>query len=313
MRRSVTNRRISGGRVPRPRLAALLMLTVLMAACGDHPATTRREASPAVDVADLHVQVLDAFACPSPVTPTGVGDPPDRLVLASPRLDYDAAEVQAMTAFLAQSTYGIVTGPRPPDTLAWIPVARLSEPCGVGLEITNTGQSPVQVTAAGVVMAAGARAGPPEYRLIDACSIAPNPDECPPARGGTPTNCDIYEVNLALGGDAGDAISAPPMPQTADPSCGEMTLPPAGVKDLYMILTSAKPLVYTVAPRLDLATAEGTRTLIIPRLTATLAFAADSQFSCYELHGTSFGFERQGPSVFQDVYTASGAPASWCL
>jgi uncharacterized lipoprotein YajG len=228
-----------------------------------------------IDQSGLHVDASDGAQCPLRPVTTG-----NNLVLATDRLTYDANELQQISEYVNSVDHP--TTPVP-DTLRWVLGGYTSDiyACGISLGLTNTSQNSIQISNAGVQLAGDTQQNNYHYRLIDICTITPY---C--RSGGGPSNCSQYFATIKLGtGPINTVFSAIPVGIS---SCGELTLHPGDEKTLYVYIYSAQNLIYSVVPQLVLTTDTGPNTLNLTKLTSTLAFANDSQFTCYALHGDTF-------------------------
>src|SRR5581483_7086854 len=132
------------------------------------------------------------------------------------------------------------------------------------------------------------------------------------AGGGS---CSVYYAPIQLRlGKQNDIFSAVP---TGDTGCSGPTLGPGTQIYLDMEFSPAENipqnLIYSVVPVFTVDTTQGNQTVAVPQLGKALAFASGSQFSCYELQGTTFTLE-QAP-VFK-LYASPNPPAGqehWCL
>lgn len=273
-----------------------------------------------VDVGDLRVQSAFGFQCPG----TGSASVSeslifDQLVLASSRTTYSQDEIAQMQAYVSSGVGPIsvlTRGIKPPPTLRWVlggsvdPIPGAfdpgldktspfeygdNSPCGASLHLTNRGYTPIQIPKVGVQLEARPQQNSYQYHLIDLCSVVPPSHElngyCGPQIGGVEV-CHEYYAVIQLGlGEKGSVFSSVPVVPSG-PECGTLTIAPASdvILDFQFNLTSSTPenLIYSILPILTVHTAQGEQTLSLSQLVSTLAFASTSQFSCYQLQGTTF-------------------------
>lgn len=270
------------------------------------------------DAGDLRIQSDFGFQCP--YSPYSV--PMDQLVLISGHTTYSEDEIAQMGAYIGDNFAAwrfLSEGTNPPPTLRWVlggsmdsipgtyPIKNGYYSCGTELNLTNTGDTPIQVLQAGVQLEERPQPNTYQYRLIDACTVIPKSqvdlNGCTPSQGGNP-GCGVYTASIQLGlGEQNDIFSA--IPSAGD--CGPLTIAPAAqtylIFDFSFALNTPKNLIYSIKPILTLSTAQGEQTFALSRLVSTLAFANVNQFSCYGLQGTTFVLE-QSPVYSQNL---------WCM
>lgn len=275
------------------------------------PKATTTSAIPGLDLnavnvhaqsGDLLVQSDHGFQCPyASLTPQDLET--GHLVLASDRTTYSQADIAQMSSYLASyvANGGVylknVLPPTPP-TLRWVlggeasPIPGLppSGNCATQLMLTNTGNAPIQVPQVGVKLTASPQQNTYQYRRIDVCSPDFKVQYCPITGEGGGSGCSIYDASIQLGTGAPDTVfSAIP---TSAGGCSTLTIPPTSQIELNITFTLAtnvpNNLIYSIIPVFTLDTTQGEQTLAFSQLASTLAFAAASQFSCYQLHGTTF-------------------------
>jgi hypothetical protein len=176
--------------------------------------------------------------------------------------------------------------------------------------LTNTGNTPIQLSRIGVKLKARPQQNTYQYRLIDACSL--KVPYCPPTGEGGGGDCSVYFANIQLGqGEQNDVFSAAP---TGFSGCSIPTITPGVQITLLMTFSLAtnitQGLIYSVSPIFIVDTGQGEQTFALPQLGSTLAFASANQFSCYGLQGPTF-VQVKSP-VFAEG-SGSGKTQSWCV
>jgi hypothetical protein len=270
--------------------------------------TSPRNASNITEnIGNLRIQSNDGFQCPY-FFYAGGGFIVDQLVLASGRTTYSQSEIKQIIAYMPTLRSIILRSPmpgvKPPPTLRWVSVGSIdhipgtfgiiqSSPCGTALNLINTGNTPIQVPKVSVQLEARPHPNSYQYRLIDACSIVPKSQGdstgyCGPAIGGG-GDCNTYFASIQLGpGEKNDVFSGAPNVI----GCNTLTIAPASQVQLVfrfsLTTNTPKNLIYSILPRLTVDTAQGEQTFSLPQLASTLTFASANQFSCYQLHGTTF-------------------------
>src|SRR5260370_17512130 len=83
--------------------------------------------------------------------------------------------------------------------------------CMFSIEITNTGQSPIQIPQAGLRLTGSPAPNPNVYRLVEFCSVLHSTSFCGPNAGGPPPGCSVDGVEVALENQpsGADIMSAP--------------------------------------------------------------------------------------------------------
>jgi hypothetical protein len=251
-----------------------------------------------VRAGNLLIQSAAGFQCPA----AGTEQWPDQLVLASDRIIYGKDEILQMLDYFG----GNAAEPSElPPTLRWVlggsmdPIPETAPvdpetPCGATLNLTNTGNTPIQIPKVSVQLEARPQPNPYQYRLIDYCSFLPQGTPCYYPFGGGPV-CSSYTASIQLGpGEQNDVFSAAPT-VIGDSDCGILTLAPSAQDQLTIDFSltpdTPKSLVYSILPIFTIDTAQGEQKLSLSHLISTLAFANVSQFSCYALQGTTFVLE----------------------
>lgn len=242
-----------------------------------------------VDADGLHIQATDGIEC-SPGYKLG-HSPPNHLVLATSRTTYNSGEIQQITSYLdalsqtdeTMPSIDSITTPLP-ASLTWASGAS----CSTTLEITNTGNSTIQIPQIDARLTAASQQNNYQYRLIDACSML-SADKCRCGGcGGAGGSCSVYAATIQLGvGQQDSVFSSTP---TSMDTCGQMTLAPSSTLELYLSFSSSPPsnLMYSLTTELTLKTASGQQVLALPQLGSSVAFADNSQFSCYGLQNQTF-------------------------
>jgi hypothetical protein len=254
----------------------------------------------------LRIQSNDGFQCPY-FFYGGEGLITDQLVLASARTTYSEDEIKQISAYVTPRSilhHSPASRAKVPSTLRWVSAGSIDlipgtfdliqqASCGAALNLINTGNTPIQVPKVSVQMEARPLPNSYQYRLIDACSVIPKSQEldgtCGPQIGGGGGCAGIYFASIQLGlGEKNDVFSGVPN----EPGCNTLTIAPAGQVQLVfqfsLTTNTPKNLIYSILPILTVNMAQGEQTLSLPQLESTLAFASASQFSCYQLHGTTF-------------------------
>lgn len=230
-----------------------------------------------IDMDGLSIYSANGFQCPLGITHVF---PSDNLVLATDRLTYDIGAIQEMQTYIAKAVFdkqSYLT--QPPATLQWVP----GNSCSIDLQITNTGDTVVQIVKAGVKLQHDSRPNNYQYHLVDACSFT--------------TDCQVFPAILSpcssfiqlQSGSAGTLFEntfANPYSFNGQGQCPELTLKPKGVAEVQIDFSASSAAgIFSVVPQLTLVTATGRSALPLPQLAGTVAFANHSQFSCYSLRG----------------------------
>lgn len=231
----------------------------------------------------------------------------NRLVLATDRTTYSQDEIAHMNAYVTSMMSGTATPAQPPSTLRWVlggsmdPIPATPEienptpPCRIMLNLTNNGNTPIQIPTVSIQLEASPQPNVYNYRLIDVCSVLlpPSPHGCFfPSGGGS--DCSSYTASFQLERGESDAeFSAVPSAQNGPgEDCGVLTVAPtAPIKleiDFSLAPTLPKNLIYSIVPVFTLDTAQEEQSLTLSQMRSTLAFASASEFSCYTLQGRAF-------------------------
>jgi len=211
------------------------------------------------------------------------------VVLASNRLEYDSGEIQQMNTYLGQ-----ISPPAPPATLIETSGAFVGEPtasaqagCSVNLQVTNIGNSAIQITGVDVRLQSDAQLNQYQYRLIDLCSV--NRNVCsirPPHHLGVTFpyyfNLSMAKANTVFSGQL---------------QGNQPLLDPGQVAFIRLYFSSSENLIYSVAPEITVSLVNQQTTYTLSQLTSTLAFANPGQFSCYQLQSNGNTFAQIGLSV----------------
>lgn len=307
------------------RLLLVCLLLVLISACGnDTPSQSGSSSTPgnqnetipsgnagvAFDVPGLlHIQSPDGISCtPESLTVSNQRIMPAALVLATQNLTYESAEIQKMATYVnaalnaapstvpLPSTLRFVPGAPPTDLSLWNAFGNV---CNGRLQITNIGNSTIQLSHIEMEYMGASRPNTFSYRLMDICSLPITlPDQfskCPPRRGGGGQG---YAYQFQLGQGSTSTVIQGQLTNNGGETGVGPTLDPGQVAFVSLsFVSSGTPgnLVYTVRPKLTLDMVGEQRITELPRLDSTLAFADASQFSCYTLRGDTFELVGPGP------------------
>lgn len=250
------------------------------------------------------------------------------LVLSSPTLSYSAAQLQHMRTYVGATFGNIVTSgdsggqwPSPPENpdavpseLRWVQGVPGTS-CVGDMEITNIGDTPLQILGAGVDLAEDPVSNNYAYHLIEKCSLLGG---CTfSAFGGGPA-C-VFNVDIQLGlGTSGSTYQGQLTSNGAEdsgPCLAPITVEPQHVVDIILRFTltpqAATGMVFRVRPYLSIDSQGATAKVALPTLTSTVAFARKSQYGCYDLQGNNFtldtGFD---PS---QAFVPSGDRTALCV
>jgi hypothetical protein len=261
----------------------------------------------------MHVQLhgvwlYDGYVAPQPEIalqiPGGI-DCGSVLVLSSNNLTYISAQLQNIRGYIGGFSPDVNPSvyPLAPDDLSDVPselqwVQGLPNgSCAGETEVTNIGDTPLQIDKAGVSLTDVPAVNNYSYRLIDKCSIL---DNCMPSGGQGGPAC-IYYADIQLGaGRPSTTYRAPLSSNQAvltsdgfDFTCPMPMLIELGhVADVMLrFILSAEVTTgaaYQVTPFVSLSTLNGGTVVSLPTLNSTLVFAAPHHYSCYSLHGDMF-------------------------
>lgn len=315
----------------------IIALLVLLVGCGkgttSNPTPVTGGKTPlnysgilAIDADGLHIQSLTGIECPPSSSLWLIS--PNRLVLATSRVTYDVGELQQIVKYLDafyhtdETTYSINKISMPlPASLRWVvggynvgwnvDLSKMAyhvdgeeTGCAADMEITNIGNTTIQIPQAGVRLTQPPQQNNYQYRLIDTCTIISLAEcECHGC-GSSPAHCQVYGAGIQLGmGQKGSVFADTPTAypimndQGTEIPCGELTLRPGQTTELLMGFYSLPPpshLIYSIVPELTLVTANGRQVLALPQLGNSIAFINQSQLSCYGLQGHTFVLEKSG-------------------
>ena len=306
------------------KILAICAIFTLLAACGTSANGSNKQTTippiksiqapeinpgtTSINASELHIQ-SDGIEC-SPGN-LSVHAPPNHIVLADNRTSYTSTEIQQIRDYLSaraqtdETTTGIAGLKTPlPSTLQWV-IGTLSttDLCNLNLEITNTGNTTIQIPRVGARLVAAPQQNTYQYHLINACSLL-SPEQCTcNGCGGGPGSCFTYSALIQLGmGQKGSLFSSTPM---VDPTCisSQLTLTPSTTIEFNLSFGSPPPnhLAYSLVTELTLQTASGQHVLALPQLGSSVVFADKSQFSCFDLKNQSFVVETK--PLFSDYAT----------
>ena len=218
----------------------------------------------------------------------------------------------------------------PPPTLRWaLGAGGKSSSCSIVFDITNSGNTTVQIPYGGVRLKKAPQRNDFQYRLVNVCTLLPPPrggyspsygSMCRGSMGSSPgTHCGAYSMGIDLNDAKEGFVFSKPIGsayrevvngETKFLACPTLTLSSgqSTVLSVYFSSLSSSPLdnlIYSLVPELMLSTSSGSHILTLPQLEVTVAFAKESQISCYGLQGNLFVLEEGGP------FGKSGS--SWCL
>jgi hypothetical protein len=196
--------------------------------------------------------------------------------------------------------------------------------CSIDLQITNVGNAPVQIPAAGVLVSGTPERNTQQYNLVDRCSLtSPRPQPCHPQLGGGPVECQLYDTQVQLDNTQSNAlVTDSPASRAEDAPCPTLTINPNATIELLIDAASHDSLVYSVTPVLSVDTQAGRYLVSLPDLAGSMAFADPAQFACYKLQQSTLLKALDGASVFPTLDPKSGNANSfeswqkadvWCL
>jgi hypothetical protein len=157
--------------------------------------------------------------------------------------------------------------------------------CHAELEITDTGQAPVQVQLLDMRLTATPQVNIQIYRFVDFCTFITIPNTtapCPPQRaGGVRFN---YTFNLSEG--VSGQVFSPEGGQDSTQPGTSFTVDPTGPTFLSIDFSSTPDnITYSLVPELVINTSQGQQTITLSQLAATISFVDPSQITCYGLQG----------------------------
>jgi hypothetical protein len=211
------------------------------------------------------------------------------------RLTYSKNEIQQIRNFLHEIIYGsesITTADTltPPPTLRWISGSAV---CTLYLEISNTGNTTVQISSLGVQLASAPQPNSSQQlHTLDACSVANQQDAegfgCGvgySAGGG----CGVYPVNIVLKAAPASSIFAA-APSVEGGGCPIPILHPNDTIEFGIQLSSpgtkphsVAPYLYAVVPVLTITASNGSHTFTLSSMAGIAAFDDEQQITCYGL------------------------------
>jgi outer membrane protein assembly factor BamB len=256
-------------------------------------APTINRAPVSADIPGLHIQSMEGLQCP--LSHSFLPLPANDLVFTTARLTYSKNEIQQIRNYLHEIIYGSesITSAytlTPPPTLHWISG---SANCTLNLEISNTGNTAVQINSLGVQLASAPQANnTQQLHTLDVCSVANQQDawsfgcgEGPSGGGG----CGAYSVNIVLKtAPASTIFAAAPIGEVG--GCPLPILHPNDTIEIGIQFSSpgmkphtVAPYLYTVVPVLTIADSNGSHTFTLSSMAGIAAFVDEQQITCYGL------------------------------
>ncbi len=244
----------------------------------------------------LYVQSETGFTCD--FSPNGSLSVPGTLVLPMAQPTYDQGTIQSMKNYLTAFSHvtsgqlGTVPHPAPsvnPDIFQLAPVNIAELGCNEILQVTNIGNTPVQISQISVQFTADTQVNNHRYNLIDACSLIPSIDCLSSSIGSYEP---VYEARFDLHPGKANTI----MPATclgySTANCPQqaLMLRPGEVAEVYLTYFSSTSgnLSFSLLPSFSLEWSGKPVTYPAPQLQEHFSFANISQFSCYALKGQKF-------------------------
>jgi len=271
-------------------------------------------------VSGLHIQSVDGLQCPLrkvPMVPGGqfgVVAPSNALVLTENRLSYSRDEIQQMKNYvndILKKMDSITTSylvPSPP-ILRWVLGANI---CSITLQVSNTGNTPVQISSLGVQLTSAPQPNTYKYHAIDVCYLTGA--LCGALGGGS--DCSAYSAIIDLNPHAAShAIftGKPTQSGTFGGSCSPPVLNPGETVYFHMDLrspgsqqNSIAPYIYSVVPVVAVIDSNGLRTLTLSSMAGTVAFVDRKQVPCYGLMNQQQDTTFVPIDVEKSVYGDSG-------
>jgi hypothetical protein len=249
------------------------------------------------DVPGLHLQSVEGFQCPirraNPAAPVQghhlVLGPSADLVLATQRLTYSAAEIQQMRDYIQgifNNAAAITTSylVPPPSILRWVAG---SSGCELTLQVSNTGNTTIQISSLGVQLTGIPQPNAYLYRAIDVCSLASVFCLAPSGAG----DCSVYSASVNLDPQAALGMAFAAQPMSGGSNCPEASLHPGDTLYFRLGLASpgsqpysTDPYLYAVMPIIKVSDGNGSiNTYVLASMAATLAFTDAGHVSCYGL------------------------------
>jgi hypothetical protein len=244
----------------------------------------------------LHVQSETGFTCD--FSTNGSLSVPGTLVLPMAQPTYDQGAIQSMknylTAFsqVTSGQLGTVPHPAPsvnPSIFQLVPVNIAKLGCNEILQVTNIGNTPVQISQISVQFTADTQVNNHHYNLIDACSLIPS-IYCL----GSPMGSyePVYEARFDLHpGKANTIMPATCLGySTAECLQQALMLHPGEAAEIYLTYFSntSDNLSFSLMPSFTLEWSGKQVAYPAPQLQEYFSFANISQFSCYTLKGQKF-------------------------
>jgi len=180
--------------------------------------------------------------------------------------------------------------PALPAALAWVPGASA---CFGRIKLTNSGTAPVQVSRAGVALAAVPAPNTFAYNVTDICSLAQSAG-CPPAPTKAVAPQCFYYVNLILHAtqpgaqSIGNVVANTPRDSYGGTCPTPLTIAPGKTVEILLKLTSAQgAMLDSVAPLVQMS--DSATPAQIPVEAWQLVFTSTTtQRTCYALTGDHF-------------------------
>lgn len=233
--------------------------------------------------------------------------PQGTLVLSTHRLNYDNSEIQQMSTYLTAYFNEQLPLPAPPRTLTYAKLA--GNRCKLQLELTNIGNSTIQLLHIQLKLLAAPRRNTNQYFEVDTCSIPVPPSVHCSGGGGdeTPWN---YEFHL-IGGGTGQRLTSLVTPETQNEAGLGPLLHPNGTAAMGISIYSlSKPFlnannligtdkpneyfnnsIYSLVPEIVLKIQGKVQTIELSKFASNLYFTKLCQFVPYGLKGNIFARE----------------------
>lgn len=249
------------------------------------------------DASGLHIQSTHNMQCSQ------------TLALASDHLTYSKDELQQMRDYVNQFILDDATSTIPPPTLRWVSG---SDYCTLSLEISNIGDTPIQIRSAGVLLLSTPSSNNDLHvHMVDSCTLVG--DLGCGGRGSGGGGCSLFEINIALNGNAVPTSSFTQPLGGGDSFCFQPTLHPNDTIDVTIHLTSpgktpnsTAAYTYAVQPVITTADAHGSHILSLTSMATQAVFLDSHQFSCYLLQNATFA-----PSKGQPCFNIEWEDTSW--
>jgi hypothetical protein len=232
--------------------------------------------------------------------------PHSNLVLNQAHFTYTPSELQQMQNYVSvyfqdSNLYYPYTRkpesllPPLPQTLRWVSGRDLSNDypfnrCFGILEITNTGNSTIQVQDINMLSLQASQRNTYHYLGVDLCSLLLPPAACGCWCAGEEVATYDYSLHAAQAGtifspEARNFNGSPPgkgFSPTILPSQQTTNV------NFDFISASGGNLSYLLRPQIVISTEGETQTFGLSQLDSTISFANKNQFSCYTLRGRTF-------------------------